>query len=300
MIDAADFVGFDQRYVQEVKDKFYDLPSSSDLCEMQVDKFLNESKAVVVDADDHINVSDVLECYFDASPPFHHDNPKKNEFPDAIALLSLEAWAMDEETELVVVSRDADWAAFCNESDRLHLVKDLATALALFQTPDEAVRSLIEELRGMLNDPASEIFSRIEEEIRNFDWASHVTSDIESQFQCEEDDSEVELRKCEFVDGPKAIVVTDIDEEAVSIIFAIQVEGEYTANFSFQKWDSVDRDYISMGDGSVERDFNVSVAVVLRIQNKSTDLENIEWEIEPDSLHFYLGELEPDWMGGRD
>ncbi|MEX0143839.1 DUF4935 domain-containing protein [Massilia sp. LMS1-1-1.1] len=300
MVDAADFVGFDQVYVQEVKDKFHELPSSSDLCEMQVEKFLHESKAIVVSADDHINVSDVLRCYFNANPPFHRENLKKSEFPDAIALLSLAGWATDEGTELVVVSRDADWATFCEESDKLHLVTDLATALALFQTPDEAVKSVIEELRGMLNDPESEIFSQIEEEIRDFDWVDHVTSDIESQFQCEEDDSEVELKKCEFVDGPNTIVVTDIDEEAVSVIFALQVSGEYKANFSFQKWDSVDREYISMGGGSIVQDFDVSVSVVLRIPNKSTDPEDMKWEIEPNSLHFYLDELEPDWMSGRD
>jgi hypothetical protein len=300
MIDAADFVGFDLKYVQEIKDKFRELPASSDLCKAQIDKFLNVSGTIVVEAADHIDVSDVLKCYFDSAAPFHHENPKKKEFPDAIALLSLEAWAMDEETEMVVVSRDSDWETFCNESEKLHLVKDLATALAMFQTPDEAVKNLVENLRSTLNNPKSDLFLAIENEIREFDWVSHVTSDIESQFQCEEDDSEIEIKKCIFVDRPDAIAVTDIDAEAVSVIFAFQIAGEYIANFSFEKWDSIDREYISMGSGSVEQDFDVSVSVVLRIPNKSTDPEDMEWEIEPNSLHFYLGELEPDWMSGQD
>lgn len=300
MIDAADFVGFDLKYVQEIKDKFRELPASSDLCEAQINTFLDVSGTIVVEATDHIDVSDVLKCYFDAAAPFHHENPKKKEFPDAIALLSLEAWAMDEETEVVVVSRDSDWETFCDGSERLHLVKDLANALAMFQTPDEAVKNLVENLRSTLNNPKSDLFLAIENEIREFDWASHATSDIESQFQCEEDDSYVEIKKIVFVDRPDAIAVTEIDEEAVSVTFALQIAGEYTGDFSFQKWDSVDREYISMGGGSVEQDFNVSVAVVLRIPNKSTDPEDIEWDIEPLPLHFYLGELEPDWMSGHD
>jgi len=36
----------------------------------------------------------------------------------------------------------------------------------------------------------------IENEIREFDWVSHATSDIESQFQCEEDDADVERLCC--------------------------------------------------------------------------------------------------------
>jgi hypothetical protein len=300
MVDAADFVGFDIKYVQEIKDKFRELPSSEELCRTQVDRFLNVSGAIVVDADDHIDVSDVLKCYFDASAPFHHENPKKKEFPDAIALLSLEAWAIDEETEVVVVSRDSDWETFCDASAKLHFVKDLATALAMFQTPDEAVKNLVENLRAILNDSTSTLFMEIEDAIRNFDWESHVTSDIESQFQCEEDDLEVKLAKCVFVDRPDAIAVTEIDEEAVSLTFAFQISGEYTGNFSFQKWDSIDREYISMGSGSVDQDFDVSVAVVLRIPNKSIDPEDMEWEIEPLPLHFYLGELGPDWMSGHD
>ncbi|MEO5934837.1 MAG: PIN domain-containing protein [Duganella sp.] len=300
MSDAADFVGFDLKYVQEIKDKFRELPDSSDLCKAQVDKFLDVSGTIVVEAADHIDVSDVLKCYFDAAAPFHHENPKKKEFPDAIALLSLEAWAVDEETEMVVVSRDSDWEIFCDRSEKLHLVKDLATALAMFQTPDEVVNNLVESLRSTLNDPKSDLFLSIEKEIREFDWVSHATSDIESQFQCEEDDADVEIKKCVFEDRPDAIAVTDIDEEAVSVIFAFQVAGEYIANFSFQKWDSIDKEYISMGGGSVEQDFDVSVSVVLRIPNKSTDPEDMEWEIEPLPLHFYLGELEPDWMSGHD
>lgn len=300
MTDAADFVGFDARYVQEVKDKFRELPSSDGICEAQITHFLQNSGAIVVEADDHIDVSDVLKSYFEAAPPFHHENPKKKEFPDAIALLSLEAWASDKETEVVVVSRDSDWITFCEQSEKLHLVKDLATALAMFQTPDEAVKKLVEDLRAILNDPQSYLFLAIEDDIRDFDWESHVTSDIESQFQCEEGDSYIELKKFKFVDGKNSIAVTDIDEEAVSVIFALQVEGEYFVDFSFQKWDSVDKEYISLGSGSTQEDFDVSVSVVLRIPNKSSDPEDMEWEIEPMPLHFYLGELEPDWMSGRD
>jgi len=194
MTDPADFVGLDLAYLNEIKHKIVSLPSAESLSKNQINKFLAESDAIVVEADDYIHVSDVLDCYFNSDPPFHKDNPKKEEFPDAIALLSLEAWAEEEEREIVVVSRDADWIAFCEKSEKLHLVKDLATALALFQSPDKAVEKMVEDLRAMLNDPTSEVVKGIESDIRDFNWKSHVTIDVDSQFQWEEDDSEIEIK----------------------------------------------------------------------------------------------------------
>ncbi|WP_317201311.1 PIN domain-containing protein [Janthinobacterium sp.] len=300
LIDSAEFVGYDIKYVQEIKSKFEELLSPEDICEAQISHFLAESSAIIVDVDDHLQLGDVVEYYFDGKAPFHKENLKKSEFPDAISLMSLEGWARDAETELVVVSRDGDWAAYCETSEKLHIVKDLATALALFQTPDEAVKAAVEDLRGRLNDDNSEIFTRIEEEIRDFDWASHASHYANSQFEYEEDESYVELGKCFFVDRPDAIKVTDIDVEAVSVIFALQLEGNFVVNYSFQKWDAIDKDYMSMGNGQAGEEFSVSVSVVLRIPNKSIETEDVKWEIEPNTLHFDFGEIEPDWMNGSD
>ncbi|WP_323493409.1 MULTISPECIES: PIN domain-containing protein [unclassified Undibacterium] len=265
-----------------------------------IDSFLADSGTLVLNSDDYINVSDLLSSYFGNEPPFQKENNKKSEFPDAIALKTLENWALDEDTEIVVVSRDGDWISYCEISDRLHHVKELATALALFQTPDEAVQHMIKGLRRDLNDGNSKIFLRIEEEIKDFEWSEAVISDVYSQFEYEEDEFYVELNKCTFEDVPNAIKVTDIDQEGVSVIFSLQVQGTFIGSYSFQKWDGIDKEYISMGNGLVTDNFDESVSIVLRIPNKSNEVDDIELEIEPNTLHFEFGEIEPDWMSGRD
>ncbi len=300
MTDAADFVGYDLKTVEDIKARLADMPTPETQCDMQLSNFLAGSAAITLEADDHINVSDILACYFDKAPPFHAENPKKSEFPDAISLLSLEGWAEDNETKIIVVSRDEDWIAFCRNSKKLHHVKDLVTALALFQSPDEAVRGMVEHLRGMLNDSTSQIFSKIESEIKNLDWSSYITFNGDSQFQFYEEVPYVELDKCFFVDRDDAIVVTDINENAVSVVFAMEVEGKVVVNYEFQKWDSIDKEYIAMGSNEVRKDFTVSVSVVLQLPNRSANLDDIEWEIEPDTLHFEFGDLEPDWMSERE
>lgn len=84
----------------------------------------------------------LLELYFNNKPPFHKGNDKKHEFPDAVALLSLEAYA--ENGGILVVSSDKDWIEFCenSESKRLHCIPDLATALSLISSIETDVKAI--------------------------------------------------------------------------------------------------------------------------------------------------------------
>jgi PIN domain len=78
-------------------------------------------------------ISDLIQKYFQAKPPFSETGKKKNEFPDAIALMSLETWANKNQTKIIVVTSDNDWKNFCKSSERLLAIDDFAGALGLFQ-----------------------------------------------------------------------------------------------------------------------------------------------------------------------
>ncbi|WP_135499792.1 PIN domain-containing protein [Pseudomonas citronellolis] len=91
---------------------------------------------------DEISISNLFELYFNNKPPFHKGNDKKYEFPDAVALLSLEAYA--ENSGILVVSSDKDWIEFCNSSEnkRLHCIPDLTTALSLINSIETDVKEI--------------------------------------------------------------------------------------------------------------------------------------------------------------
>ncbi|MHC2148666.1 PIN domain-containing protein [Pseudomonas sp. 210_17 TE3656] len=91
---------------------------------------------------DEISTRKLFELYFNNKPPFHKGNDKKYEFPDAVALLSLEAYA--ENSGILVVSTDKDWITFCNrpESKKLHCIPDLTTALALINSVEVDVKEI--------------------------------------------------------------------------------------------------------------------------------------------------------------
>lgn len=83
---------------------------------------------------EEISIRNIFELYFNNNPPFHKSNDKKHEFPDAVALLSLEAYA--ENRGILVVSSDKDWIKFCSNSKnkRLHCIPDLTTAFSLINS----------------------------------------------------------------------------------------------------------------------------------------------------------------------
>jgi hypothetical protein len=87
---------------------------------------------------------EVISRYFSRKSPF--DTTKnKSEFPDAIALLSLEAWAEEKGKKILAISNDNDWLRFSEESDWIDVVPDLKTGLAQITSTNEKVEKWANE-----------------------------------------------------------------------------------------------------------------------------------------------------------
>jgi hypothetical protein len=74
------------------------------------DKFIAQTNTTVVP---YINVSleYVMTAYFDTIAPFQ-TGKKKREFPDAVALFSLDKWAEENNRRIAAISCDNDWLTF--------------------------------------------------------------------------------------------------------------------------------------------------------------------------------------------
>ena len=66
-------------------------------------QFAEVTSLEIVEANNHVMVGDLIQKHFKAKPPFSETGKKKNEFPDAIALMSLETWANKNQTNIIVV-----------------------------------------------------------------------------------------------------------------------------------------------------------------------------------------------------
>jgi len=158
----------------------------------------------IVEAED-IKLSEVLNRYFSAWPPFELHGDKKKEFPDAIALMSLDKWAVANGLRLLAVSNDRGWSAYAETSQYIDVQKDLATALSMFQEQhtqaqafvtaliDAANKGRAKALLTELQDTVAELLSDIDV-AAEFDSNEHVSHDtvgikIDSLFLTGHDDN---------------------------------------------------------------------------------------------------------------
>ena len=88
--------------------------------------------ATIAPVEGAVSLADVVRRYFNATSPFSRKEGKKNEFPDALALLSLETWAEANNTLVMVLSRDNDWMDYAANSARLFCLEDINEGLDYF------------------------------------------------------------------------------------------------------------------------------------------------------------------------
>jgi hypothetical protein len=89
-------------------EKIEDVKAVTDL-EAKFDEFLKATSTVEVPLSS--DVASIVDDYFERRPPF--SSKKKSEFPDAIVVASLKAWAGKNSTRIYVVSQDPDLKACC-------------------------------------------------------------------------------------------------------------------------------------------------------------------------------------------
>ncbi len=257
----------------------------------QVAAFVSSVGAVEVPMEPGVSVAELVRRYFAAEPPFAAKDTKKSEFPDAIALLSFEAWVGVKGGYVLAVSKDGDWKSFASKSARIICVDDLAAALNLFHTESSVVAArLAARIRA---DTAPALKRAIDEELERYleDFDIEASSDF--MFEQETEHSQVvswSLPESSPVD------VLASDEESVTISFEAEVEAEFGAHFSFSVRDSIDRDYVSMGSASRSATEVVRVPIVITLsKDEDEDPEPFDVEIERRGLVVDFGYVEPDW-----
>lgn len=116
----------DFKQMQDIADKIGD----KDPCVMYEHfKLYNDIKEI---ESNMCKMSDLITTYFNSQPPFDEGKNIK-EFPDAIALLSLEAWAKANDKKILVISNDKQWVVYSEGSHHIDVVNDLATGLQEIQ-----------------------------------------------------------------------------------------------------------------------------------------------------------------------
>lgn len=278
-----------------------------EISKLRIEEFINNTGTEIITANGHVDLDDIIKKYFHAEPPFSETGKKKNEFPDAIALMSLESWAKKNNLKILAISIDNDWKSFAEHSEHIDVVKDLADGIAIFQPHNEAVKYCESLAKALPSGKPKEIYSFLEQYLTDSIADIDAYPDASSQFYWEPDIVEINIEEFEFItddDNQALLQPVQAQENLIVIEAKILINAIASCTFSLAVHDSIDNDYVPMGDASafIPLEFETEVLFTLEgdFITKPDDIELTEFELlsYPKTIDF--GDIVPDWWNEDD
>jgi hypothetical protein len=209
---------------------------SNQLAKQRLDKFLEEIGAYIVSTKS-VSLEAVLQRYFESSPPFSSTRGrKKAEFPDAVALLALEAWAEEHKTTILAVSGDADWKNFAASSPRIAHMEKLSDALESFQlnlsAAHAAVEKFLREIHDRRESDLSEQFRKLLEQ--EIDIFTVFDAKASSALCVERDSLSVSFRGFDLLIDRQLpdFKIVGLRDDSMSVEVSVKVVVNVVAHFS--------------------------------------------------------------------
>lgn len=249
----------------------YDATASpEDVAKGRLYAFVDNTGATIIPAE-HTEIKELVSLYFAASPPFEESGKKKNEFPDAIALLSLQGWAKSNKKKVLAISNDNGWANFARSSDWIDVEGDLATALQKLQEHADAARTIIGSLLAILDSgEAPGLLKKMTDALADQISDMGVYGDASSHYRVEVEQIYLTYQDFGFLhteDGYDFKIIRMGKDKIVARV-SIEVTAKAEAGLTFEAWDSIDKEYIPMGSGSAEREIEFEAAVLLTVEGR--------------------------------
>ena len=293
------------KHLSDAKALIFDVGKDIDVARERLKAFYDRTDALIIECDGTVDVTNLIRMYFGFVAPFETNADKKNEFPDALALLSLEAWAERNEVKVLAVSSDKGWSKYAEASNRIDVIDNLSDAISHFQ-PHNFAKNIIDAIKSdYVGRVDNEVFDSIKEGIIDSLDGIDICVEASSLFAVEEDDvhavyADHELY-CDNSGNPEVNIIR-VESELLVLQVTADVTCKVNASFGLAVWDSIDKEYIGMGStsGSVDEQYSTEVLIYL-CGDFTQGLESIrveEIEVIDVPSHVEFGEIEPD--GWRD
>jgi len=255
--------------------------------------------ADILHEEEFASIGEVMRRYEAGEPPFTETGEKKQEFPDAVALSTLEGWAEAHDTKILAVAHDKDWQRYGAQSKRLVVVEDLADALSTIQGLGSAREPAVRLATLFVAGDAVGLHAAVLEAVRDQVDKFNFRVEADSQFSVEEEGVEptVDDITLDIPDATGATLDTISHEDGQAVIkisgtASLQVD----AHFSFEKFDSIDRDYLGMGSATISDNVEIEFEVLAMVQIDADGLTLNGVELLPVTHDMYYNDIEPDWI----
>ena len=249
---------------------------------------------------DSVRASGLIRLYFTPAPPFSPTGKKKNEFPDAIALLSLEAWALEYDKRVLAVTGDSDWAAYAHKCSSIDVVKELGEALALLQQHTKEASATINSIltdieQGKIPGLISDLERKIGEEVEAYSIDAHADAAYDVEID------EVYLSMIGFdltaVAGKYNFEIVQNNSGSIVARVPVEVRVNASASFSLSVYDSIDKDSVPMGRIEAQKEITLDCSVLIAFEGDHTsgelELGDVTLVDAPAAVDF--GWVEPDY-----
>ena len=265
-----------------------------------LEEFIRKCGIKLVKGEEYCEMKSLIDMYFQNLAPFKESGHKKNEFPDAIALLSLHTWAQKNNKNLLAVSADDDWKNFAHGKDNIEVIDDLAKAMDILNRQTKALDSFIHEIElDLLQSQNSRIFESIYSAVEDSISISEIYA--VSPFKYYIDDEQLSLKDIYILteeDGKRLrIYIIDYGSDKITISIPCEVICEVEAAFNFSVWDSIDKEDVSLGGTRKIVEISYETDVLVNLYGNFLDgLQNMdidEIEVTHDSVFVDMGEISP-------
>ncbi|AWM05401.1 PIN domain-containing protein [Bradyrhizobium symbiodeficiens] len=265
----------------------------------RLNNFLRDIGAEIIRSAD-LPMSELVEAYFQPTPPFSAAGKNKAEFPDAIALFSLKRWANASNLKVLGVSNDRGWQAYCVPEAWIDLRQELADALSLLQRHAQEAGTVIQGLlKAIENESAPELGGRFETLLQDGLSSYDVYGEAESFYSVEPDHVELELVEFRFGGDEESYSFSVVQSGPHILAAEVELEVSVKAETTFYMsiYDSIDKDYTPAGSTAAATEAELDFKALLtfeRDEDKAPfQLSKVELVSGPSSIGF--GFVEPDY-----
>lgn len=232
-------------------------------------KFLEESKTTILDPNKICN-QELLSMYFNGDYPFS-EGKKKDEFPDAISVLSLKAMMEGLSTPVYIVSNDNDLKGFCEKEELFISLSQLSEFLDLYNRAEERLTNIV---HGYIENEIVWITENIKDSFINcgFTYSNNHESEVDNVLITDLSTQEIDVIEIE-------------DDRAV---LEIRCEVSCTAdisgpNYDTAMWDSEDKEYIFFEHFNENMEFDGIYNITIELffdegEGEFTGIDNIKFD----------------------
>jgi hypothetical protein len=265
--------------VEEIRNVIDTASAPEEAAKKRIRSFADATKMTIVQAN-QADIKELVRRYFEPSAPFEASGSKKSEFPDAIALLSLEAWAQPTGKKILAVSNDKGWVDFATSSAFIDVETDLAKALEILQKFTEEAEEFIHTLLNKLDEGQyPNLFEELIDALSDAVGELDVTAEASSPFHFEADPVAMCFVNFQFEksDNEHDLAVVQIGKDKIVARIRVAINAKAECDFSLSLWDSIDKEYISLGSTSAETSIEFDAAVLVTFSlDESKDLSAVK------------------------